>query len=74
LSAIGSKTLFHTRHCVVNLESIESVALGVLTARIGRLAYVRMRQLCEALEVAVDYNRRLSSFAIARDPAVGARL
>ncbi|MCL4413858.1 MAG: type II toxin-antitoxin system PemK/MazF family toxin [Actinobacteria bacterium] len=42
------------RHCVVNLDSIESVALGVLTERIGRLADLRMRQLCEALEVAVD--------------------
>ncbi|MDA8296979.1 MAG: type II toxin-antitoxin system PemK/MazF family toxin [Actinomycetota bacterium] len=45
------------RHCVVNLDSIESVALGVLTERIGRLADDRMRQLCEALEVAVDCDR-----------------
>ncbi|MGH9043642.1 MAG: type II toxin-antitoxin system PemK/MazF family toxin, partial [Acidimicrobiales bacterium] len=29
------------RHCVVNLDSIESVALGVLTERIGRLADLR---------------------------------
>jgi mRNA interferase MazF len=39
------------------LDSIESVALGVLTERIGRLADVRMRQLCEALGVAVDCDR-----------------
>ncbi|MGH8981298.1 MAG: type II toxin-antitoxin system PemK/MazF family toxin [Acidimicrobiales bacterium] len=45
------------RHCVVNLDSVESVALGVLTERIGRLADVRIRQLCEALEVAVDCDR-----------------
>ena len=45
------------RYCVVNLDSIESVALGVLTERLGRLADVRMRQLCQALEVAVDCDR-----------------
>ncbi|MHB8290046.1 MAG: type II toxin-antitoxin system PemK/MazF family toxin [Acidimicrobiales bacterium] len=45
------------RHCVANLDSIESVALGVLTERIGRLADVRMWQLCEALGVAVDCDR-----------------
>ena len=45
------------QHCVANLDAIESVALGVLTERIGRLADVRMRQLCEALEVAVDCDR-----------------
>ena len=45
------------RHCVVNVDSIESVALGVLTERIGRLADVRMRQVCKALEVAVDCDR-----------------
>lgn len=42
------------RRCAANLDSIESVALGVLTERIGRLADVTMRQICEALEVAVD--------------------
>lgn len=45
------------RHCAVNLDSVESVALGVLTERIGRLGDVRMRQLCEALQVAVDCDR-----------------
>lgn len=42
------------RRCAANLDSIESVELGVLTERIGRLADVTMRQICEALEVAVD--------------------
>lgn len=42
------------RRCAANLDSIESVALGVLTERIGRLAGIRMRQICEALHVAVD--------------------
>ena len=42
------------RRCAANLDSIESVALGVLTERIGRLADVTMRQICESLEVAVD--------------------
>lgn len=45
------------RHCAVNLDSIESVALGVLTERIGRLADVKMRNICAALEVAVDCGR-----------------
>lgn len=38
---------------VVNLDSIESVALGTLVERIGRLGDDRMRQICAALEVAV---------------------
>ena len=38
----------------VNLDSIESVAVGVLVDRLGRLADTRMREVCEALAVAVD--------------------
>jgi len=38
----------------VNLDSIESVAVAVLVERLGRLTDVRMRQVCSALEVAVD--------------------
>lgn len=38
----------------VNLDSIESVSLGVLIERIGRLSDQRMRSICAALEVAVD--------------------
>jgi mRNA interferase MazF len=41
---------------VANLDALESVAIGVLTERLGRLVDVRMRQLCKALEVAVDCN------------------
>lgn len=42
------------RRCAVNLDSIESVSLAVLVDRIGRLSDVRMRQICAALEIAVD--------------------
>lgn len=39
---------------VVNLDSIESVSVAVLVERLGRLSDERMRQVCSALEVAVD--------------------
>lgn len=42
------------RACVANLDSVESVSVGVLTQRLGRIADSRMRELCQALEVAVD--------------------
>ncbi|MGH9028246.1 MAG: type II toxin-antitoxin system PemK/MazF family toxin [Acidimicrobiales bacterium] len=45
------------RHCAVNLDSIESVTLGVLTERTRRLADIRMRPICEALGVALDCDR-----------------
>lgn len=38
----------------VNLDSVESVSVAVLVQRIGRLADVRMRDICSALAVAVD--------------------
>ncbi|MBB2891668.1 mRNA interferase MazF [Flexivirga oryzae] len=38
----------------VNLDSVESVSLAVLVERLGRLSDSRMRQVCEALSVAVD--------------------
>ena len=41
----------------VNLDSIESVSVGLLVERLGRLGDDRMRQLCSALEVAVDCSR-----------------
>jgi mRNA interferase MazF len=41
------------RTSVVNLDSVESVSLGTLVERLGRLSDQRMRQICEALEVAV---------------------
>ena len=39
---------------VVNLDSVESVSIGTLVERLGRLSSDRMRQICEALEIAVD--------------------
>lgn len=38
----------------VNLDSVESVSLGVLVGRLGRLGDDRMREICAALSVAVD--------------------
>ncbi len=38
----------------VNLDSIESVPVGALTDRLGRLDSERMREVCSALSVAVD--------------------
>jgi len=42
---------------VVNLDSVESVSLATLVERLGRLSDDRMRQICEALEIAVDCQR-----------------
>jgi mRNA interferase MazF len=41
------------RTSVVNLDSVESVSLGTLVERLGRLSDERMRQICDALEIAV---------------------
>ena len=41
------------KRSVVNLDSVESVSVGTLVERLGRLSGARMRQICEALEVAV---------------------
>jgi mRNA interferase MazF len=41
------------RRSVVNLDSVESVSIGTLVERLGRLSDQRMRQICSALEVAV---------------------
>lgn len=38
---------------VVNLDSVESVPLGTLVERLGRLSDQRMRHVCSAIEVAV---------------------
>lgn len=38
----------------VNLDSVESVAVGVLVDRLGRLGDDRMREIYDALSVAVD--------------------
>ena len=42
------------RRCAVNLDSVESVSVAVLVQRLGRLGDERMREICAALEVAVD--------------------
>ena len=41
------------RASVVNLDSVESVSLGTLVERLGRLSDERMSQICAALEIAV---------------------
>ena len=38
----------------VNLDSVESASNAVLVDRLGRLSDARMREVCAALEVAVD--------------------
>ena len=42
------------RMSVVNLDSIESVSVAALVQRLGRLSDDRIREVCAALEVAVD--------------------
>jgi mRNA interferase MazF len=42
------------RRSAVNLDSVESTSIGTLVDRLGRLSGERMRQVCMALEVAVD--------------------
>jgi hypothetical protein len=42
------------RRSAVNLDSVESVSVAVLVERLGRLSDDRMREVCSALEVAVD--------------------
>ena len=41
------------RPSAVNLDSVESVSVGTLVERLGRLSDPRMRQVCAALEVVV---------------------
>ncbi len=41
------------KHSAVNLDSVESVSVGALVDRLGRLGDDRMRQVCAALAVAV---------------------
>lgn len=42
------------RRSAVNLDSVESVSVGLLVERVGRLSESRMREICAALEVATD--------------------
>ena len=41
------------RRSAVNLDSVESVPIGLLVDRLGRLSDDRMSQICAALAVAV---------------------
>jgi len=38
----------------INLDSVEGVSIAVLVDRLGTLSSERMREVCAALEVAVD--------------------
>lgn len=42
------------RACVANLDAVESISIGMLVERLGRLADGTMREMCAALEIAVD--------------------
>jgi mRNA interferase MazF len=42
------------RRSAVNLDFVESVAVATLVERLGRLSDDRIREVCSALEVAVD--------------------
>lgn len=42
------------RRSAVNLDSVESVSIAVLVERLGTLSAKRLREICAALEVAVD--------------------
>ncbi|MPY93289.1 MAG: toxin [Acidimicrobiia bacterium] len=42
------------RRSAVNLDSVESVSISTLVDRLGALSGQRMRDVCAALEVAVD--------------------
>ena len=41
----------------VNLDSVQNVSVGTLVERLGRLSDDRMREVCAALEVALDCDR-----------------
>ena len=42
------------RRSAVNLDSVESVSVGLLVERLGRVSDSRMREICDALAVATD--------------------
>ncbi|MGH9188572.1 MAG: type II toxin-antitoxin system PemK/MazF family toxin [Acidimicrobiales bacterium] len=48
----GEDAVFRTT--AVNLDSVESVSVAMLVERLGVLSGDRMREVCQALEVAVD--------------------
>jgi mRNA interferase MazF len=41
------------RASAINLDSVESVSIATLVERLGRLSDERMREVCDALEIAV---------------------
>jgi mRNA interferase MazF len=45
------------KRTAVNLDSVESIAVAMLIERLGVLSGDRMREVCAALEVAVDCGR-----------------
>jgi mRNA interferase MazF len=45
------------RTCAVNLDSVASVSIAVLVDRLGVVSGERMRQICAALEIAIDCAR-----------------
>lgn len=45
------------RRSSINLDSVESVSVAVLVERVGRLSDNRMREVCAALDVAVECHR-----------------
>jgi mRNA interferase MazF len=45
------------RRCAVHLDSLHNLSVGHFVERMGRLTGVRMRQICVALEVALDCPR-----------------
>lgn len=45
------------RRSAVNLDSVESMSVAVLVERLGVLSDDRMREVCAALDVAVDCGR-----------------
>ncbi len=45
------------RRTAVNLDSVEGVSIAALVERLGTLSAERMREVCAALEVAVDCAR-----------------
>jgi mRNA interferase MazF len=42
------------RETAVNLDSVESVSIGLLVERLGRLSDTTMREVCAALAAATD--------------------
>jgi mRNA interferase MazF len=42
------------RRSAVNLDSVESVPIGVLVERLGTLSSARMSEICAALSIATD--------------------